>query len=135
MDPSANVEQRAIEAEQAIAACDRDSLAKQVGLLTEALKSTAIDVTKILSQEVSDLAWGAYLKGDRGVFARRTVKLVENSEAREILRLYQTDDGFHASVNQFIHDFEAILRLLIGARAGPAHSVPLPPSHQKRKAS
>src|SRR3546814_15172380 len=81
MDPSANVEQRAIEAEQAIAACDRDSLAKQVGLLTEALKSTAIDVTKILSQEVSDLAWGAYLKGDRGVFARRTVK---RSEERRV---------------------------------------------------
>src|SRR3546814_20505705 len=98
MDTSANVEQRAIEAEQAIAACDRDSLAKQVGLLTEALKSTAIDVTKLLSQEVSDLAWGAYLNGDRGVFARRTVKLVEKSEAREILRLYQNDDGFHASV-------------------------------------
>src|SRR3546814_8204941 len=69
-------------------------------LLTEALKSTAIDVTKILSSEVSDTAWDAYLKGDRGVFARRAVKLIDNSEAREILSLYQADDGFHASVNQ-----------------------------------
>src|SRR3546814_9461537 len=56
MDTSASVEQRVSEAEQAIAASDRDSLAKQVGLLTEALKSTAIDVTKILSSEVSDTA-------------------------------------------------------------------------------
>jgi len=125
MDTSANVEQRALEAEQAIAASDRDSLAKQVGVLTEALKSTAIDVTKILSSEVSDTAWDAYLKGDRGVFARRAVKLIENSEAKEILRLYQNDDGFHASVNQFIHDFEAMLRLLIGARDGSAISVTL----------
>nr|WP_179496131.1 hypothetical protein [Sphingopyxis sp. JAI108] len=125
MDTSASVEQRVSEAEQAIAASDRDSLAKQVGLLTEALKSTAIDVTKILSSEVSDTAWDAYLKGDRGVFARRAVKLVENSEAREILRIYQNDDGFHASVNQFIHDFEAMLRLLIGARDGSAISVTL----------
>jgi len=125
MDTSASVEQRVSEAEQAIAASDRDSLAKQVGLLTEALKSTAIDVTKILSSEVSDTAWDAYLKGDRGVFARRAVKLVENSEAKEILRLYQADDGFHASVNQFIHDFEAMLRLLIGARDGSAISVTL----------
>lgn len=125
MDTSASVEQRAVEAEQAIAASDRDSLAKQVGLLTEALKSTAIDVTKILSSEVSDTAWDAYLKGDRGVFARRAVKLVENSEAKEILRLYQNDDGFHAAVNQFIHDFEAMLRLLIGARDGSAISVTL----------
>ena len=125
MDTSASVEQRVSEAEQAIAASDRDSLAKQVGVLTEALKSTAIDVTKILSSEVSDTAWDAYLKGDRGVFARRAVKLVENSEAKEILRLYQNDDGFHAAVNQFIHDFEAMLRLLIGARDGSAISVTL----------
>ncbi|WP_428629428.1 hypothetical protein [Sphingopyxis sp.] len=125
MDTSASVEQRVAEAEQAIAASDRDSLAKQVGLLTEALKSTAIDVTKILSSEVSDTAWDAYLKGDRGVFARRAVKLIENGEAKEILRLYQNDNGFHASVNQFIHDFEAMLRLLIGARDGSAISVTL----------
>ncbi len=46
--------------------------------------------------------------------AAEMVKLVENSEAKEILRLYQNDDGFHAAVNQFIHDFEAMLRLLIG---------------------
>src|SRR3546814_3115195 len=104
MDTSASVEQRAIEAEQAIAASDRESLAKQVGLLNEALKSTAIDVTKILSQEVSDTAWDAYLKGDRGIFARRAVKLVESGEAKEILRLYQDDDGFQAEGTQFIHD-------------------------------
>lgn len=125
MDTSANVEARAAEAEQAIAASDRDSLAKQVGLLTESLKSTAIDVTKILSSDVSDAAWDAYLKGDRGVFARRAVKLVENSEAKEILRIYQIDDVFHAGVNQFIHDFEAMLRLLMNARDGSAISVTL----------
>lgn len=125
MDTSASVEQRVSEAEQAIAASDRDSLAKQVGLLTESLKSTAIDVTKILSSEVSDIAWDAYLKGDRGVFARRAVKLIDNSEAKEILRIYQADDGFHAAVNQFIHDFEAMLRVLIGARDGSAISVTL----------
>lgn len=125
MDTSASVEQRVSEAEQAIAASDRDTLSKQAGVLTEALKSTAIDVTKILSSEVSDTAWDAYLKGDRGVFARRAVKLVENSEVKDILRLYQNDDGFHAAVNQFIHDFEAMLRLLIGARDGSAISVTL----------
>ncbi|WP_260583123.1 apolipoprotein A1/A4/E family protein [Sphingopyxis sp. PET50] len=125
MDTSASVEARAAEAEAAIAASDRDSLAKQVGLLTESLKSTAIDLTKILSSEVSDTAWDAYLKGDRGVFARRAVKLIENSEAKEILRVYQNDDAFHAAVNQFIHDFEAMLRLLMNTRDGSAISVTL----------
>src|SRR3546814_17283413 len=80
----------------------RDSLAKQVGLLTEALKSTAIDVTKILSSEVSATAWDAYLKGDRGVFARRAGKLIDNSEPRAIMRLYPADEGFHATETPFI---------------------------------
>lgn len=125
IEASEKVEQRTAEAEQAIAASDRDTLAKQVSLLTEALKSTAIDMTKILSADVSDQAWESYLRGDRSVFARRAVKLLDHGETREILRLYQNDGAFHAAVNQFIHDFEAMLRLLMNARDGSAISVTL----------
>lgn len=125
MDTSAAVEKRVAKADVAIAASDHDTLAKQVGLLTESLKSTAIDLTKILSHEVSDTAWEAYLRGDRGVFSRRAVKLVENAEAKEILKLYNGDTDFQASVNRYIHDFEAILRTLLSARDGSAISVTL----------
>lgn len=125
MEASEAVEIRTAEAEKAISSADRDSMAKQVGLLTEALKSTAIDMTKILSADISDQAWEGYLRGDRGVFARRAVKLLDNGESKEILRLYQQDKSFQASVNQFIHDFEAMLRLLMNARDGSAFSVTL----------
>ena len=123
MDTSAQVEQRIAEAETAIAATDRDTLAKQVVVLTDSLKSSAIDITKILSTEVSDAAWDAYLKGDRGVFSRRAIKLIDNSEAKEILRRYQDDAAFQRHVNQYIHDFEAMLRALMGTRDGSAMSV------------
>lgn len=123
MDTSAQVERRISEAENAIAATDRDTLAKQVVVLTDSLKSTAIDITKILSTEVSDAAWDAYLKGDRGVFSRRAIKLIDNGEAREILRRYQDDVAFQRHVNQYIHDFEAMLRALMGTRDGSAMSV------------
>lgn len=123
MDTSAQVEQRIAEAESAIAATDRDTLAKQVVVLTDSLKSSAIDITKILSTEVSDAAWDAYLKGDRGVFSRRAIKLIDNSEAKEILRRYQDDAAFQRHVNQYIHDFEAMLRALMGTRDGSAMSV------------
>jgi hypothetical protein len=125
MDTSAQVEQRITDAEAAIANSDRDTLAKQLVVLTDALKSTAIDLTKILSTEVSDTAWDAYLKGDRGVFSRRAVKLVDSAEAREILKRYQDDAAFKRHVNQYIHDFEAILRALMGTRDGSALSVTL----------
>ena len=125
MDASASVEQRMADAENAIASTDRDTLVKQVVVLTDSLKSTAIDLTKILSAEVSDAAWDAYLKGDRGVFSRRAVKLIDNSESREILRRYHADIDFKRHVNQYIHDFEAILRALMGTRDGQAISVTL----------
>ena len=56
---------------------DAEALSRRVSLLIEALNSTAIDVNKLLSNEVADTAWAAYLKGDRGVFTRRAVRLLE----------------------------------------------------------
>jgi len=104
---------------------DHESLSRHVTLLTESLKSTAIDVTKILSNEVTDTAWAAYLKGDRGVFTRRAVRLLDATDAREILAYYENDADFREYVNRYIHDFEAMLRTLLGTRDGQALSVTL----------
>ena len=62
----------------------RTTLSRRVSLLIDALNSTAIDVSKILSNDAGDAAWAAYLKGDRGVFTRRAVRLLDSGEAREI---------------------------------------------------
>ena len=92
-------------------------------MLIESLNSTAIDVTKILSNEVSDGAWNAYLKGDRGVFTRRAVRLLDTSEAREIVQHYESEPEFRDQVNRYIHDFEAMLRRILAGRDSAALSV------------
>jgi hypothetical protein len=102
-----------------------DSLARRMVVLTESLNSTAIDVTKILSNEVTDTAWNAYLKGDRGVFTRRAVRLLDSSEAKIIVRHYGEDSDFREHVNRYVHDFEAIMRLLLSTRDGNAIGVTL----------
>ena len=89
-----------------------------MSLLIESLNSTAIDVTKILSNEVTDTAWAAYLKGDRGVFTRRAVRLLDTGEAREIPRHYEEEPEFREQVNRYIHDFEAMLRRVLADRDG-----------------
>ena len=93
-------------------------LSRRVALIIDALNSTAIDVSKILSNEVSDAAWAAYLKGDRGAFTRRAVRLLESGEAREILRHYEEEPEFRDQVNRYIADFETMLRAR--ARRAPA---------------
>ncbi|HYE27141.1 MAG TPA: hypothetical protein VEA61_02750 [Allosphingosinicella sp.] len=97
---------------------ESENFSRRVALLIESLNSTAIDVTKILSNEVTDSAWAAYLKGDRGVFTRRAVRLLDNNDAREIARHYEEEPEFREQVNRYIHDFEAMLRRILADRDG-----------------
>jgi hypothetical protein len=102
-----------------------ETLTRRVSLLIEALNSTAIDVSKILSNEVADSAWAAYLKGDRGVFTRRAVRLLDSGEAREIQRHYEEEPDFREQVNRYVHDFEAMLRRVLVERQGATLGVTL----------
>jgi hypothetical protein len=97
---------------------ESENFSRRVALLIESLNSTAIDVTKILSNEVTDSAWTAYLKGDRGVFTRRAVRLLDRNDAREIVRHYEEEPEFREQVNRYIHDFESMLRRILADRDG-----------------
>jgi hypothetical protein len=120
-----NLEKRLGDARNSFDGMDHDSFARQMVLLTESLNSTAIDVAKILSNEVTDTSWAAYLKGDRGVFTRRAVRLLDAGEARAIASHYGDDNEFREHVNRYIHDFEAMMRVLLSTRDGNAIGVTL----------
>ncbi len=119
------VENHINEAKAEAERSDQDNFSRRVSLLIESLNSTAIDVTKILSNEVTDAAWAAYLRGDRGVFTRRAVKLLEAGEARDIARHYEEEPEFREQVNRYIHDFEAMLRRVLAVRDGTPLGVTL----------
>jgi hypothetical protein len=104
---------------------ESESFSRRVALLIESLNSTAIDVTKILSNDVTDSAWAAYLKGDRGVFTRRAVRLLDATETREIARHYDEEHEFRDQVNRYIHDFEAMLRRVLADRDGSSLGITL----------
>lgn len=122
---TSNIEQRVSETRNGFDGVDDDSFARRMVLLTESLNSTAIDVAKILSNEVTDTSWAAYLKGDRGVFTRRAVRLLDAGEARAIADHYGEDSEFREHVNRYIHDFEAMMRVLLSTRDGNAIGVTL----------
>lgn len=102
-----------------------NDFARRVALITESLNSNAIDIAKALSTDVSDTAWSAYLKGDRGIFTRRAVSLFDNAEAKSVLQLYEVDSEFRDHVSRYIHDFEAMLRQVLSTRDGHALGVTL----------
>ena len=99
--------------------------ARRVALITESLNSNAIDIARALDSDVTDTAWAAYLKGDRGIFTRRAVRLLDAPEAKAVAQLYEADRDFRDHVSRYIHDFEAMLRQLLSTRDGHALGVTL----------
>lgn len=119
-ETSTAIDARITENREQTEAHDEASFARSVSLLIEALNSTAIDVAKIFSNEVTDEQWKAYLRGDRGIFTRRAVRLLDRVEAGVIADRYSEDAEFHEQVNRYIHDFEALLRRVMATRDGNA---------------
>ena len=102
-----------------------NDFSRRAALIADSLKSNAIDIATALSSDVADTAWAAYLRGDRGIFTRRAVSLLEAGEVRAIQQLFERDDAFRDHVSRYIHDFEALLRQVLSTRDGNALGVTL----------
>lgn len=124
-ETTALVDARIEDAREERERADTDSFGRRSSLLIEALNSAAIDIAKVFSSDVADSAWAAYLKGDRGVFTRRAVRLLDATELREIARLHDSDPAFRDQVNRYIHDFESMLRTILAQRDGAPMGVTL----------
>lgn len=124
-DTTAAIEARIAEARAEAEEADEETFSRRVTLLIDQLNSTAINVTGVLSQEVTETAWASYLKGDRGVFTRRAVRLLDGTEVREILQLYNGDSEFREQLNRYVHDFETMLRRVLASRDGSQLAVTL----------
>ena len=118
-----NLEQRVARARELAEEQVNNDFARRMALITDSLNSAAIDISAALSTEIADTAWDAYLKGDRGIFTRRAVRLIDNGGARDIAELYMRDEAFKANVSRYIHDFEAMLRATLSTRDGHVLSV------------
>lgn len=122
---TASLESRIVQAHERFMPADDEGFARRMALLIESLNSAAIDVAKILSTEITDTAWQDYLKGDRGVFTRRSVRLLDKRDAKLIAEQYEWDSEFQRQVNRYIHDFEEMMRQLLSTREGHRISVTL----------
>ena len=104
---------------------DSEAFAKRVALLIDSMHNAAIDVGKIMADEFDEKAWSSYLKGNRGVFTSRAVRLIGGSEARAIRAHYESDVEFQRSVNRYVADFESMLRRVLAEREGGIIAVTL----------
>jgi hypothetical protein len=122
---AAALEQHIDKSQEAARAAESEGFGRRTAMLIDSMHSAAIDVGKILSTDVDDRNWQEYLKGDRGVFTRRAVRLLNNSEQRSLANHYDSDREFQTGANRFVADFEAMLRRVLGERDGGPLAVTL----------
>ena len=119
------VETRIGETDSKLDAVSRHDIARRGALLIDALNSSSIDIAKALAIDVSDSSWTAYLRGDRSIFTRRAVKLLDRVTARAIVKQYQTDGDLRDSVRRYINDFEQLMRGVASEREGGSLQIAL----------
>ena len=121
----ANLEQRVADARVAAEQELNSDFSRNMALISDSLNSSSIEIAKAFDADVSDTNWASYLRGDRGIFTRRAVRLLDNAEARSISEVYEQDEELRDAINRYIHDFEAMLRSVLSTRDGNAIGVTL----------
>ena len=118
-----NLESRVAQARARAEEQVNADFSRRMALITESLNSASIDIARALDAEVTDTAWASYLRGDRGIFTRRAVRLLDHGEARAVSEVYEQDPEVREAINRYIHDFEAMLRTVLSTRDGNALAV------------
>ena len=91
----------------------RDTLSARSARLLAMLATASVDVAKLLSIDAGEQAWVEYLRGDRSVFARRTVKLIDRSMSDKIARHFAHDEPFRDEASHYLDVFEQLSRRLM----------------------
>ena len=98
----------------------RDTLAARSVKLVESLNGASVDVARLLAVDAGDDAWDRYLKGDRSLFARTTVRLADKDMARRIARHYAHDEPFREEAARYLDQFETLIRRVLKDPDGEA---------------
>ncbi len=98
----------------------RDTLAARSIKLVDSLNSASVDVARLLAVDAGDDAWDRYLKGDRSLFARTTVRLADKETARRIARHFEHDEPFREEAARYLDQFETLIRRVLKDPDGEA---------------
>lgn len=107
----------------------RSSLAKKSKALVDSLQRAAVEIAGLLSLDIADGDWDAYLKGDRSVFTRRVLDRLDSEASKAIGRHFQHDAAFRTLATQYIDEFETLISHVMSDREGQSLSTALLGSH------
>ncbi|MEM7569473.1 MAG: hypothetical protein AAF337_06735 [Pseudomonadota bacterium] len=87
----------------------QSDLIKSSSLIIDALNSSAIDISKAMSADLTDAEWNRYLEGDKSLFTRRTVDLISKQDREAIAKKLDRDNELKQAARHYLKDFELLM--------------------------
>lgn len=101
------------------AAAQRDLLTG-AQLLFDRLSSHGVTLAAALGKPMTDADWAQWRKGERGMFNRRALSLLDRKEVRELKDLFNSDGEFADTARRYTAEFDAMLQRLEAATGDSA---------------
>jgi hypothetical protein len=93
----------------AAVSAQQDTFLKAATFIIETLQSIAVDLNRILDEEIPDYVWKRFHAGERAVFTRHLLRLQERGEATHIRKKFEEDPNFRDFVLRYLNQFETLL--------------------------
>lgn len=127
------LEARSAERVTGFEAAQQADLLSAAALLTDKLSQASVSISSALGRPMDDADWAQWRKGERSLFNRRALSLLEKREAKELRSLIQTDADFARTARDFSAAFDALVQRFEGQ--APVLAAALQGSDQGRLAA
>jgi hypothetical protein len=104
------LEDRASDRTSKFEAAQQADLLAAAALLTDKLSQSSVSIASALGRPMDDGDWAAWRKGERSLFNRRALSLLDKREARELKALIANDSEFASAARDFSAAFDALIR-------------------------
>lgn len=103
------LEARSQERLEALEAARQQELLAASVLLTDRLAASAVRIASALGRPMDDADWARWRRGERSLFNRRAVSLLDRAEARELKGLVANDADFRDEARRYTLAFEDLV--------------------------
>lgn len=79
-------------------------------LLTDRLAQASVSIASALGKPMDDADWAQWRRGERGLFNRRAIALLDRRDAKELRDLMSRDPGFAQTARDYTSAFDALVR-------------------------
>ena len=84
-------------------------------LLRDRLAQASVSIASALGRPMDDADWAQWRKGERGLFSRRALSLLDKSESKALKSLFAQDADFAKAAQEFSAGFEALVARFEGS--------------------